>query len=88
MEAAKFTYYTRPSTFANFKTAKKINPSVHVCCGSADSVQVEKDKGIKLHGKEALRPGSWSTAAPVPRFQTLAPDWSTGSDMSRLPLSS
>ncbi|KRZ77879.1 Deoxyribonuclease-2-alpha [Trichinella papuae] len=33
-----------------------------------------KNKHIKLHGKEALRTGSWSTAAPVPRFQTLAPD--------------
>ncbi|KRZ67634.1 hypothetical protein T10_11393 [Trichinella papuae] len=32
--------------------------------------------------KEALQPGSWSTAAPVPRFQTLDPDWSTSPDMS------
>ncbi|KRY75819.1 Delta-like protein 4 [Trichinella pseudospiralis] len=36
-----------------------------------------KNKDIKLHGKEALRTGSWFTAAPVPRFQTLNPDWSS-----------
>ncbi|KRZ01616.1 hypothetical protein T11_11009 [Trichinella zimbabwensis] len=41
-----------------------------------------KDKNIRVNGKEALRTGDWSTAAPVPRFQTLAPDWSTGPDMS------
>ncbi|KRZ15580.1 hypothetical protein T11_16706 [Trichinella zimbabwensis] len=41
-----------------------------------------KNKDIKLHVKEALRTGSWSTAAPVPRFQMLAPDWPTGPDMS------
>ncbi|KRY97895.1 hypothetical protein T11_9788, partial [Trichinella zimbabwensis] len=41
-----------------------------------------KDRNIRVNGKEALRTGDWSTAAPVPRFQTLAPDWSTGPDMS------
>ncbi|KRZ09254.1 hypothetical protein T11_3729 [Trichinella zimbabwensis] len=39
-----------------------------------------------MYGKEALQTGGWSTAAPVPRFQTLDPDWSTSPDMSRLPL--
>ncbi|KRZ71498.1 hypothetical protein T10_10622 [Trichinella papuae] len=36
----------------------------------------------KVKGKVALRTGGWSMAAPVPRFQTLGPDWSTSPDMS------
>ncbi|KRZ00533.1 hypothetical protein T11_14680 [Trichinella zimbabwensis] len=62
--------HLRISLFADFKTAKKINPIF-------DS----------MYGKEALRSGDWSTAARVLRFQTIAPDWSTGPDMSRRPLS-
>ncbi|KRY40908.1 hypothetical protein T01_3599 [Trichinella spiralis] len=40
------------------------------------------NKYIRVKGKEALRTGGWLTTAPVPRFQTLAPDWSTSPDMS------
>ncbi|KRX88769.1 hypothetical protein T4E_4332 [Trichinella pseudospiralis] len=39
---------------------------------------VEEDKNISVNVKDALQRGSWSTEAPVPRFQTLDPDWSTG----------
>ncbi|KRZ11490.1 hypothetical protein T11_8860 [Trichinella zimbabwensis] len=39
-------------------------------------------EALMVKRKEALQPGSWSTAAPVPRFQTLDPDWSTSPDMS------
>ncbi|KRY29478.1 hypothetical protein T01_7186 [Trichinella spiralis] len=41
-----------------------------------------EEDNIRMKGKEVLRTGSWLTAAPVPRFQTLAPDWSTSPDMS------
>ncbi|KRZ19239.1 hypothetical protein T11_2391 [Trichinella zimbabwensis] len=39
------------------------------------------DRAI-VKGKVALRTGSGFTAAPVPQFQMLAPDWSTSPDMS------
>ncbi|KRZ45017.1 hypothetical protein T4C_475 [Trichinella pseudospiralis] len=38
------------------------------------------NKDIKLHGKEAPGTGGWLTVAPVSRFQTLHPDWSTSPD--------
>ncbi|KRZ75004.1 hypothetical protein T10_10085 [Trichinella papuae] len=48
----------------------------------------KQDCILQVKGKVALRTGGWFKAAPVPRFQTLAPDWPTGPDMPRLPLSS
>ncbi|KRZ02847.1 hypothetical protein T11_12630 [Trichinella zimbabwensis] len=48
---------------------------------SSSSSVLRNDFSQIVKRKETLRTGGWSTAAPVPRFQTLAPDWSTGPDM-------
>ncbi|KRX36615.1 hypothetical protein T05_7770 [Trichinella murrelli] len=56
---------------------------LQVQCKDATNAKMTKiNKYIRVKGKKVLRMGSWLTTAPVPRFQTLAPDWSTSPDMS------